>query len=104
MYSFHTKFYYPQSVNNPDFPLKTIHCKKSSLLSHSYFQIQCNLYKARIYKIHKNVHSSIYSYCLKMIKMYRTEVCVVNSSYMHNRMQTTVMFKNLTAGMPFTLV
>lgn len=35
-----------------------------------------------------------------MIKMYRTEVCVVNSNYMHNIIQTAVMLKNLSAGMP----
>lgn len=35
-----------------------------------------------------------------MIKMYRTEVCVVNSNYMHNRIQKAVMFKNLSAGIP----
>jgi len=32
--------------------------------------------------------------------MYRTEVSVVNSSYMHNRIQTAIMFKNLSASMP----
>jgi len=56
--------------------------------------------KARIYKIHKNAYSSIYSYCLKMIKMYnRTEFFTVISNYMHNRIQTAVTFKNLLASM-----
>jgi len=35
-----------------------------------------------------------------MIKTYRTEVCVVNSNYMNNRIETAVMFKNLSVSSP----
>lgn len=56
--------------------------------------------QTRIHKIHKNAPSNINSYCTKMIKMYRTEVCIVNSNFMYNRIQRAVMFKNLSASIP----
>ena len=42
----------------------------------------------------------MYSYYLKMIKMFNTEVCLLSSNYMHNRTQTAFMFKNLGDSMP----